>query len=55
MRRLPLLLTVDYRPPFKTPAFLQGIWFRARGSILDQQDAKTLGYEVRIIINWERT
>jgi hypothetical protein len=33
---------------------LRGIWFRARAAILDQQDAKTLGYQFRIIINWER-
>jgi hypothetical protein len=30
------------------------MWFRARGAILDQQDAKTLGYQFRIIINWDR-
>ena len=34
--------------------FLQGMWFRARAAILDQQDAKTLGYQFRIIINWDR-
>ena len=47
-------LTVDYRPPFKWPAFLQGLWFRARGAILDRQDARATGYQVRFIINWER-
>ena len=47
-------LTVDYRPPFKWPAFLQGMWFRARGAITDQQDAQATGYQVRLIINWER-
>jgi len=39
--------TVDYRPPFPVPV-LQGMWFRARAAILDQQDAKTLGYQFRI-------
>ena len=47
-------LTVDYRPPWVMPAFLQGLWFRARAAILDQQDAKTLGYQFRLILNWER-
>jgi len=46
-------LTTDYRPPFKAPV-LQGMWFRFRADILDQQDAKTLGYQFRIIINWDR-
>ena len=51
--------TVDYRPAFaNVPLFLrplvQGVWFRARAAILDQQDAKTLGYQFRIIINWDR-
>jgi hypothetical protein len=46
--------TVDYRPPFKYPAFLQGLWFRARAAILDQQDGKSLGYQFRLILNWER-
>jgi hypothetical protein len=47
-------LTVDYRPPQKMPAFLQGVWFRVRGAILDQEDARATGYQVRLIINWER-
>lgn len=47
-------LTVDYKPAFKWPAFLQGMWFRARGAITDQQDARATGYQVRLIINWER-
>ena len=47
-------LTADYRLPKGAPAFLQGLWFRARGAILDQQDAKTLGYQFRLILNWER-
>lgn len=40
-------LTTDYRPPFKAPVF-HGMWFRFRTDILDQQDAKTLGYQFRI-------
>jgi hypothetical protein len=36
------------------PAFLQGVWFRVRGAILDQEDARATGYQVRLIINWER-
>jgi len=47
-------LTVDYRPPFKFPAFLQGMWLRVRGAILDQENADQLGWQVRIILNWER-
>jgi hypothetical protein len=47
-------LTVDYRPPWKTPAFLQGMWLRVRGAILDQENAGQLGWQVRIILNWER-
>ncbi len=46
--------TVDYRPAFERPFFLKGLWFRARAAILDQQDAKTLGYQFRLIANWER-
>jgi len=50
--------TVDYRPPFDVRGPLygiwHGIWFRARAAILDQQNAKTLGYQFRIIINWDR-
>jgi hypothetical protein len=46
-------LTVDYRVPWKSPAFLQGMWLRVRGAILDQENA-SLGYQVRIILNWER-
>ena len=45
---------IDYRPPWIEPTPLRGIWFRARAAILDQQDARTLGYQFRIIINWER-
>ena len=46
-------LTVDYRPDWLRPAFLQGMWLRVRGVILDQENA-SLGYQVRIILNWER-
>src|SRR5262245_22592788 len=47
-------MTVDYRPSFQRPFFLKGLWFRARAAIIDQQDAKTLGYQFRLIANWER-
>ena len=47
-------LTVDYRPPWLTPTFLRGLWFRARTAILDQEHAKQLGYQFRLTINWER-
>ena len=46
--------TADYRPPWRWPAFLQGVWFRARADILDQQNAKTLGYQFRLTLNWDR-
>ena len=46
--------TADYRPPWRWPPFLQGMWFRARADILDQQNAKTLGYQFRLSLNWER-
>jgi hypothetical protein len=46
-------LTVDYRVPWLRPAFLQGMWLRVRGVILDEENA-SLGYQVRIILNWER-
>jgi len=47
-------LTVDYRPALLRPAFLQGFWFRARADVVDQQNSKTLGYQFRLILNWER-
>ena len=40
--------------PKLAPGFLQGVWFRARGAVLGQQNAKTLGYQFRLISNWER-
>ena len=46
--------TADYRFPKNAPAFLQGVWFRARSAILDQENAGRLGYQFRLIINWER-
>jgi hypothetical protein len=45
---------IDYRPPWKTPSFLQGMWLRVRGVILDQDNAKQLGGQIRVILNWER-
>jgi len=47
-------LTVDYHPPWLTPTFLRGLWFRLRGAILDQEHAKQLGYQFRLSVNWER-
>jgi hypothetical protein len=47
-------MTIDYRPPWKVPAFLQGLWLRVRGAILDQDGADRLGVQVRVILNWER-
>ena len=45
---------VDYRPPWIEPTPLRGIWFRARAAVLDQQNARTTGYQFRLILNWER-
>jgi outer membrane OprD family porin len=50
-------ITIDYRPTFEVPilkGIWKGIWFRVRSAIVDQQDAKTLGYQFRITINWDR-
>jgi hypothetical protein len=50
-------ITIDYRPTFEMPILKgvwKGIWFRVRSAIVDQQDAKTLGYQFRITINWDR-
>jgi hypothetical protein len=38
----------------RRPAFLHGLWVRARAAVLDKQDAKTLGYQFRLILNGER-
>jgi len=46
--------TIDYRPGFQEPFFLKGLWFRVRADIVDQQDAPKLGYQFRIILNWDR-
>ena len=46
-------LTVDARPPWLRPTFLQGWWLRVRGGILEQEGA-SLGWQVRVILNWER-
>jgi len=47
-------VTVDWRPAWRDPSFLKGLWFRARSAILDQENARTLGYQFRLILNWER-
>ena len=47
-------LTIDYRPPWPVPAFTRGWWLRARGGLVDQQGADELGWQVRIILNWDR-
>jgi outer membrane porin, OprD family len=47
-------LTVDARPPWLRPAFLQGWWLRVRGGVLDQERAGRLGWQVRVILNWDR-
>ena len=47
-------LTVDARPPWLRPAFMQGWWLRVRGGILDQDGASQLGWQLRVILNWER-
>ena len=47
-------LTIDYRPQWPVPAFTRGWWLRARGGLLDQEGAGELGWQVRIILNWDR-
>jgi hypothetical protein len=47
-------LTADYRPPWLRPAFLQGMWLRVRGAVIDRENADELDYQVRLILNWER-
>jgi hypothetical protein len=47
-------VTVDYRPPRLRPAFMQGWWLRVRGGVLDQDGAGQLGWQLRVILNWER-
>ena len=46
-------VTFDYRPPWPRPAFVQGWWLRVRGGILDQEGTR-LGWQVRLLLNWER-
>jgi hypothetical protein len=46
--------TAEYRPPWRWPAFLQRLWFRARAAVVDQEDAKRTGYQVRLILHWDR-
>lgn len=46
-------LTIDYRPPFRRPTFMQGWWLRVRGGALDQQGSN-LGWQARMILNWDR-
>jgi hypothetical protein len=46
-------LTVDARPPWRRPAFLQGWWLRVRGGILDREGARR-GWQLRVILNWDR-
>jgi hypothetical protein len=36
------------------PAFLRGMWFRARAAVVDQEDAKRTGYQFRLTLNWKR-
>jgi hypothetical protein len=31
----------------------RNLWFRLRGVILDREDADTLGWQVRFVVNWE--
>jgi hypothetical protein len=47
-------VTVDYRPSWLRPAFLQGMWLRVRAAVIDVQNANQLDWQVRIILNWER-
>jgi hypothetical protein len=48
------IATVDYRPAWPWPAFIRGWWLRVRGGLLDQDDAGRLGWQVRVILNWDR-
>jgi hypothetical protein len=47
-------LTLDYRPPLRRPTFLEGWWLRLRGGVLDQTGAHHLGWQVRVMLNWDR-
>jgi hypothetical protein len=48
-------LTIDYRPPrgFLVLPVTRNLWLRVRGVILDREGADQLGYQVRVILNWE--
>jgi outer membrane porin, OprD family len=48
-------LTIDYRPPrgFLLLPVTRNLWLRLRGAILDREDSDQLGYQVRLILNWE--
>ncbi len=41
-------VTIDYRPTWP-----KGLWLRVRGALIDQDGAERLGYQVRLILNWE--
>ena len=41
-------VTLDYRSRWRT-----GLWLRVRGDVLDQAGAAQLGYQVRLILNWQ--
>jgi hypothetical protein len=47
--------TIDYRPPkgFLMFPITRNLWLRMRGVILDREDSDQLGYQVRLILNWE--
>jgi len=36
-------VTFDYRPAWSYPAFLKGLWFRARVAVVDQDHAPRAG------------
>jgi hypothetical protein len=47
-------LTVDYRPTWVSPAFMRGWWLRARGGMIDDAGADRTGWQLRLILNWDR-
>ena len=48
-------LTIDYRPQrgYLLLPVTRNFWLRVRGVILDRENANELGYQVRVILNWE--
>ena len=48
------IATVDYRPAWPLARLRPGWWLRVRGGLLDQEDAGRLGWQVRVILNWDR-